>query len=125
MTRSNQGGSILGFLIIGGVLTVLLLGGAYYVQQRATPAPATADNKPADKKDTAKTDEEKKGTATPATEAPKQEASQATPQPAAPSTGELPKTGPAETLSSLLGLGLLSGMFVAYVRSRRHSNVAL
>ena len=134
MASSNQGGSILSFLIIGGVLVALLIGGAYFVQQRSTAsdsekdpvvtqpaaqstdatdkkqAPASQDKKVAvePKKDEAKTE------ATPKEEVPKPTA-----QPVAPPATQLPKTGPAETIGSLLGVGLLSGMIVAYARSRR------
>lgn len=128
MASSNQGGSILSFLIIGGVLIALLIGGAYFVQQRsAQPAtdkaptatqPVAQPNDAADKKDTPATDD-KKVAVEPNKEEPKKEAPTATPQPVTPPTAQLPQTGPAETLGSLLGIGLLSGMIVAYGRSRR------
>lgn len=38
MARTNQGGSILGFLVIGGVLAFLLVGGAYLVRNNLAPA---------------------------------------------------------------------------------------
>lgn len=117
MARSNQGGSILSFLIIGSILAVLLIGGVYFVQQRKShPAPAPTATKPSmQSNDKAKkvVDEPKKDT--PAQEAPKKEA----PTPATPPASELPKTGTTETISSVIGAGLLSGMIVAYVRSRR------
>ncbi len=36
MARKNQGGSILGFVIIGGAMALLLIGGAYFVRQNAS-----------------------------------------------------------------------------------------
>jgi LPXTG-motif cell wall-anchored protein len=128
MASSNQGGSILSFLIIGGVLAALFVGGTYLVQQRAArsetvqtpvaqPANQSEDKTPAaeDKKAATKTE-------------PKAEVKQTAPQPApqstAPATTELPKTGPAQMLGSIIGLGLLSGTTIAYVRSRR-TNVTL
>jgi LPXTG-motif cell wall-anchored protein len=129
MARSNQGGSILSFLIIGGVLAVLLIGGAYFVQQQSarsiadknkTPVatqPAAQSNESADKKNTPATENKKV-----AVEPNKEGAAPKTaPQPTTPPATQLPKTGPAEMVSSLLGAGLLSGMIVAYVRSRRLS----
>ena len=38
MVRANQGGSILGFLIIGGALALLFVGGAYFVRNNLMPA---------------------------------------------------------------------------------------
>jgi LPXTG-motif cell wall-anchored protein len=125
MASSNQGGSILSFLIIGGVLTALLLGGAYFVQQRSADSksapvatqPSDESKDPAKKEQTTPTPpatEDKKV----ATETPKAETPKATPQQSTPAT-ELPTTGPAESLSSLVGLGLLAAMTTAYVRSRR------
>jgi LPXTG-motif cell wall-anchored protein len=138
MASSNQGGSILSFLLIGGVLTVLLIGGAYAIQRRtAQPAaaPVATQNKPADdkkvavapnkdaeKQEAAKKEEAKKAEQQKVAakqEAEKKEAAKSTsPAPAAPATTELPKTGSAESVSAVLGLGLLTGMAVAYVRSR-------
>lgn len=38
MKRTNQGGSILGFVIVGAVLAILLVGGAYGVRHALKPA---------------------------------------------------------------------------------------
>lgn len=128
MTRSNQGGSILSFLIIGGILAVLLIGGAYFVQQRASrPAttPAPTATQPSTQPGAQSNDKDKKVAEEPKKDAPAKEApKQDTTTQATPPAAELPKTGAAETVSSVLGAGLLSGMIVAYVRSRR-SLVAL
>lgn len=128
MARSNQGGSILSFLIIGGILAVLLIGGAYFVQQRTShpaPTPAPTTTQPSTQPSAQSSDKDKKVAEepkkdTPAQEAPKKEA----PTPATPPAAELPKTGATEAISSILGAGLLTGVIVAYVRSRR-SLVAL
>lgn len=129
MASSNQGGSILSFLIIGGVLVAGLIGGAYYVQQRSNAAdsgnapivtqPAAQSNDATDKKPAPATTDEKTAAEPKKEEAKANPAPAATPQPVTPPATQLPKTGPAETISSLLGIGLLSGMIVAYVRSRR------
>jgi LPXTG-motif cell wall-anchored protein len=130
MASVNQGGSILSFLLIGGILTAVLVGGAYFVQQRvggtttdkapvvvqpANQSPDQAANKPTPPAD------DKKVAVEPKKEEPKKEAPKAAPQTTTPPTTELPKTGPVETISSIVGAGLLSGMLVAYVRSRRTS----
>jgi LPXTG-motif cell wall-anchored protein len=133
MASSNQGGSILSFLIIGGVLVALLIAGAYFVQQRSTAPhsdkvpvvtqPATQSKDTTDKKQAPATEDKKVAVEPKKDEAkteaaPKADAPKATPKPATPPAAQLPKTGLAETVSSLLGLGLLSGMIVAYARSR-------
>lgn len=130
MASSNQGGSILSFLVIGGVLAALFVGGTYLVQQRATrsstnQAPVTVQpaNQPADevdKKTTPAADDKKVAVDTKNEEAKKDEP-KATPQVTTPPSTELPKTGSAEVLSSIIGTGLLSGAIVAYMRSRRSS----
>ncbi|MDB5187235.1 MAG: hypothetical protein JWM07_707 [Candidatus Saccharibacteria bacterium] len=141
MANSNQGGSILNFLVVGGVLTALLVGGAYLVQQRSTrsstaPAPVAVQpsGQSSDKADTttAPVADDKKAAVETKKEEPKKETPKAAPAPVkesskpaaqqpAPATAELPKTGPADFLSSIIGAGLLSGMIVAYTRSRRSS----
>ena len=128
MVRANQGGSVLSFLIIGGVLVALLIGGVYFVRNRAndTVARATTDQqkksdsshettttKSDDKKADNKTTETKPDTA-------KQEAP--APKPSTPPTvsrpAELPQTGPAEAFIAMLGASLLAGAATAYYRSR-------
>jgi LPXTG-motif cell wall-anchored protein len=135
MASSNQGGSILSFLVVGGVLAALLIGGAYFVQQRSarsattqTPVavqPASQSKDQADEKAAPAADDKKVAVETkkeePKKEEPKKEAPKAAPQTTTPPAKELPKTGPAETISSIIGAGLLSGMLVAYARSRRAS----
>lgn len=128
MVRSNQGGSVLSFLIIGGVLVALLIGGVYFARTFANDSvvQATGDQKQSNKSDksdeattTTKSDDEKEKpqapTAKPEASNPKPETKPVTPRPA-----ELPQTGPAETLVALLGVGLLTGTATAYYRSRQH-----
>lgn len=146
MVRTNQGGSILNFIIVGVVLAVLLIGGAYYVRQKtqtsadtaSAPAPS-ADQKtnssqnsskkqpaPSQSSDASKdktTNGDDKKTAPAQTSAPAQAPASSTP-PAATSN-QLPQTGPGQTLSSIVALGLLGYMTVAYLRSRRARTLAL
>ena len=133
MGRSNQGGSILSFVIIGGILMTLLVGGAYAVQQRSTQAergdtvavqpentPVAEENEAAPKEDESQEAPAEKEASKPEQKEAKEEAPTATPAPAAPRTAtELPETGPVEAFSSIVGLGLLSAVSIAYVRSRR------
>lgn len=134
MVRANQGGSVLSFLIIGGVLVALLIGGVYFVRNRAndTIARATTDQqkKPDSSHETmtTKSDDKKAGSKTTETkpDASKQEAPAPKPSstpPAASRPAELPQTGPAETAITMFGASLLVGAATAYYRSRsqRHA----
>jgi hypothetical protein len=124
MRRTKQGGSILGYVIVGGVLTVLLLAGVYTLRHNwsGTPADKVA-TQPAGKRSNPKAEEKKESPqaqapapqpATPATPAP------ATPQaPAAPNTQQLPQTGPADTLLSVSILTVIMASFGLYLQSRR------
>lgn len=144
MVRTNQGGSVLGFVIIGGVLALLLVGGIYVAKQQATPespaatpAPAPSEEKPApqpqpndqsgDEKQPAPAPEEGAQPDTsdnqPTDNQPAQpqedepESSQNLPGTGGPK--ELPRTGPAGALASLVAVVLLTGATTAYLRSRR------
>lgn len=122
MVRTNQGGSVLSFIVVAAVLVALFVGGAYTVHQLVTqsdnPAPVQPE-KP--------TPQPEKAQDNPLSKQPQKsnEKSNQTSQNSAnnnvsqkPST-ELPQTGPAELFGSLLALGLLTGSAVSYVRSRR------
>lgn len=132
MVRTSQGGSILSFIIIGVVLVLLLVGGAYFVRQKTqspsgnapvttspqTKAPAASDNK---------NTSDKNGAASPDSSS-KQAVSPDTTDKSAASGGSsnhLPQTGPTETFSALVVLGLVSGVVTAYIRSRRAQPVTL
>lgn len=113
MGRTNQGGSVLSFVIIGIVLAGLLVGGIYFVnQQTGQPSAPTMKQpeKPANKDD----GQNKKQTPPPAEPATKPQ-----PEAGANTTAELPATGPKELIGSLITLGLLSGVITSYLRSRR------
>jgi cytoskeletal protein RodZ len=128
MVRTNEGGSVLSFAVVGVILAILMIGGVVAVRQQsinsrkpapapqkvarvdkgksATPAPSSSNNAPA--------------TPTPAPS--KSETTTPAPQAAepAPATKELPHTGPLQTLTTLLAVGLLTGSLVAYLQSRRY-----
>ena len=129
MVRTNQGGSVLGFVIIGGVLALLLIGGVYFVRQQSevTPSrgisPTPTENQPREEQSTPneetppsnnenKSTEENKNNSQPQTE---------TLPGGGTNTGttELPQTGPAESFISVLLLAVVAGLGVSYVRSRR------
>lgn len=125
MGRTKQGGSILGYVIVGGVLTLLLLGGAYMLRNNWSGKPAeTADKvatQPADKPAATKP-EEKKDTppqSQPAAPQPTAPAAPAPAAPATPNTRQLPQTGPADTLLSVAVLAIVMVSLGLYMQSRR------
>jgi LPXTG-motif cell wall-anchored protein len=126
MVRANQGGSVLSFLIIGGVLVALLIGGVYFVRNQANGSVAQATTDQQKKSDMpeqaapAKTDDkDKKAEDKKATETKPDTSKKEAPAPSpAPRPAELPQTGPAETVAAMMGVSLLVGAATAYYRSR-------
>lgn len=122
--RTNQGGSVLSFIIVAVVLLGVVLGGIYLVR-RATSSTQTAGDNAQESSTTSpqSTLEEQK---TPATETapatpPKSDNSQAqtnTSQ-SSGSAATLPQTGPVETISTALTLAVITGVAVSYARSKR------
>ena len=121
MAQKNQGGSVLGFVVVAVIMAGLLIGGAYALRQLTT-APEqgleptkTAEDKPIqEQKQTPANPDEKK-------EQSKEEPQSSTGSDApAPSAGELPQTGPGESLvGTILALAALTGVAISYARSRR------
>lgn len=127
MVRTNQGGSILGFVIIGGVLALLLVGGAYFVRHTLSPtdereepvvsqndgddsAQSSDDEPDASKEKDEQTDEEATLPGRTDANSPSSQDNEA--------LDDLPQTGPE---GSLLAGILLSGIVAvgtAYKRSR-------
>lgn len=129
MVRTNQGGSILNFIIVGVVLALLVVGGAYFIRQKTrvapeqVPAPAPTTVTPPETDHSKDSDSTNKQPVPSTGSEKKQPSSRQQSTPAASDksakTKELPHTGPVQSLSTILGLGVLSYVAVAYVRSRR------
>lgn len=143
MVRTNEGGSVLSFAVVGIILAILLVGGVTVVRQhyvsgqKTTSAPTKVTHTDKDKttaptasnSDKTPTDEGKAspdgstGTAAPTTSQDTTSSTNAAPASSAPtatSGSELPHTGPVETLTTVLAVGLLTSSSIAYVRSRRY-----
>jgi LPXTG-motif cell wall-anchored protein len=127
MARTNQGGSVLGFVVVAVIMAGLLIGGVYAVRQMtAVPEQElepskTTENKPSNDK---KTDDKKKQETPKTDEKTDQSKSESTPPAdtgsSGPSATELPQTGPGENaLGTAVMLAVLGGVAVSYARSRR------
>jgi len=115
MRRTNEGGSVLGFVVVAVVLAGLLVGGAYFVNRQLTEAPAPV----VEQQDTQTDKKDKKQTPPPAEPGNKHKDTTPESTPRAGVAHELPATGPKEAIGTMLVIGLLSGVLVGYVRSRR------
>ena len=126
MTRRFETGNVVGFVLVGVLLTAMLVGGVWFARHPwgSTPSQTTSQptstDKTTDTTDKTTTDEELKQTlaqqAAKSAEN-KQNNSSTTPS-TSTSSSKLPATGPADTLIQTVGAMLLVGTFVAYVRSR-------
>lgn len=143
MRRTNQGGSLAGFIIIGVLLTLVLVGGLYglnrYNAQRTadetarTESSEATDDETAPKEessgDAAKTDPKSTDTSTQsrtdrsgagnAQQTPAQSSTQPNRSGSQPArSGQLPATGPGDTLLGLMVVTVLTFAGVHYARSR-------
>lgn len=119
MTDHKEGGSVPKFIVVAVILIALLVGGAYFVQQQSRQKPATTpapvaelpggEQKPAEE------------ATTPSSDVPRPSPNNSTTQlsPQNQTTNSLPQSGPTENLLTVLTLGLLVGIGVSYVQSRR------
>ena len=133
--RSNQGGSVASFIIIGVVLVIMTTGVLYWVRHkdapiaRESPTPEVTlpgESAPTDtNKDDAKPSEDKN--TSPSTP---EETNKSVTAPSADSTpvatqtddGALPTTGPADTALELIAIGALAVAGISFVRSRNHAS---
>ncbi len=120
-TRTNQGGSVGAFIIVGVLLTGALVGGVYFVHQRgkqnsALPSTSQSPKQPQNQPKAPQ----------PSTSQPQPTGSSQIPTGSVSKSSPLPATGPANTAIQLVAAGLLTLMAVAYMQSRRRqSRIAL
>lgn len=144
MVRTNQGGSILSFVILGGIMALLLIGGAYVVHHNFAPAektpqiatsgegdgsskqtPNNNQTAPAPKSDQSGEANRSESGATPDNTNSYNSSTQNTekPQPTPASGGQtsngLPTTGPSSALFAGAMLSSLVALLMAYMQSRR------
>lgn len=124
MVRTDQGGSVLGFVVIGIVMAALLVGGIFVMQRqntpRPTPTPQQPTQQPEEQKPVEKPSEQKEKPAPAPQPAPQQDQQTPAQLPSNNVTShEMPQTGPVETLASAIAVLFVSGAVISYVRSRR------
>lgn len=134
MRQSSQVGSIIAYVGIAIVLAGLLIGGVYLIRQQTAQKPSSAEavtqqpsatqGVPEQSKEQAKTEGDP-STSSEATRGKEEttDKDQAT-QPASDASSqssavELPQTGSSEMFYAALVAGILTGIGVAYVQSRR------
>lgn len=138
ITRTNQGGSVVTFAVVGAILVVLLAGGIYYAYQRGsqvrtgepligstehkTAAPSTpksTDNsgKSSDKSDSTGQPQPQTSTTTPEpnTQSP---SPSSTGSSSSQASGKIPQTGPADTMYLLVSVAIVAFATARYLRSR-------
>lgn len=127
MTRRFEQGSVVGFVLIGVLLTGLLVGGVWLARHPINSSQvATDSNSSKAQKDTTSASSSSNDTAKATTD---EELKAALAQQAAQSLANggssssstatnLPTTGPADALFEMVGAMALAGATVAYVRSR-------
>lgn len=121
--RANQGGSTTSFLLVGVAFIIMVAGGLYVLKNREgtnTTKPASRSVSPSPSSSAQK---QQKNTA-----APVPKSSQApTKQPGVNhglrsqngSSAPLPKTGPSESVATIIVAALLTSATVAYLQSRK------
>ncbi len=139
MAHRSEQGNVLGFVLVGALLVVLLLGGIYVVRHAISGSgsndiatknqPETNSSTADDPDNKTNSSESSSGSqAEPGDQAQKDssdknssnnQSSSTNPSGATGQTGTLPQTGPADTLVSVVGAALLAGASLSYARSRR------
>lgn len=120
MEREGRGRKILGFIVGLLILMAFLLGAIYFVRQQMKPAntpspePARQEQQPAPQ---APKEEEAAPGEQPASEPPAQSNSSISVQ--VPTASVLPETGSADVLPMALVAAIISGVVVAFIRSRQ------
>ncbi len=122
-TRTNEGGSVVSFIVIGVVLAAIVVGGIYIVQKRGENAPTVSSNPTASPSMSPIASDSTPPAVSPGTQATPTPSKTPSTQPSPsktplPSTGvPLPTTGPSDNLLSAIGFAILLGVSIAYLRS--------
>ncbi len=121
--RTNQGGSVVSFVVVGIVLVALVIGGVYMLQHRGGDTPEVAKtNSPVPAPSASSSSSPVPSTSkSPAPSKSVQPVPSSSPKPA-PSTvpvpENMPATGPSDILPSGIVVAILLGVTVSYAQSR-------
>lgn len=116
-TRTNQGGSVINFLIVGIVLAAITLGAIYFAQQRSKDAANEPKSPVAVSPSSQPVPSSTPPAPNPASPSPSPSPSAS---PTVPTTGVMPSTGPSDDLLAVsLPLALIVMTGIAYTKSRR------
>lgn len=128
MVRQNERGSVVGFVIVGILLTAALVGGVWFAghlgsSKVASNSDNSSNTTSSNSGNQATTDEQLRDTLSQQSSqssgtSNSSQSSSSTSSTATSSTTKLPTTGPTDTLFEMLGMSLLVGVTVAYARSR-------
>lgn len=127
--RTNQGGSVVNFVIIGIILVLAVASVGYVVIKRGERA--RKDIAIATIEEQTKNSQDKTNTETSKPEVTKQASDEKTKTPTQPSAVQpepsktLPATGPEQTVGELVALGLIMFAITSYVASRRELSRSL
>lgn len=124
--RTNQGGSVVAFVIVGVVLAGVVAGGVYLVNQRnkenIANQPSGGTNQPQSSSPTPAPSSNQGGSRgaspSPSTNQQNQSAQTSPPTTGVAQNGSLPTSGPADDGLRVLALSILIGVLVAYIRSQ-------
>jgi len=119
--RFKQIGSAVAFTIVGVVLTAALIVSVYFIRQHGEQARKEQAIAAYDKQKTEQAAEEANDNDESENEQSSSSSSESTgTETSAPSTQELPLTGPASIIGDLLAVGTLTVAVTGYVSSRRN-----
>ena len=128
--RTNQGGSVVSFVVVGIVLVALVIGGVYMLQHRGGDTPEVAKtNSPAPAPSASSSNSPVPSTSkSPAPSKSAQPTPSSSPKPvpsAAPAPENMPATGPSDILPGGIAAAILLGVTVSYAQSRSARKRAL
>lgn len=125
MIRTNQGGSVASFIIVAALLVLGTAGLLYFVKRGDAPKAGTpvavSDNK--DKKPTSNGGQKVNEGSGSTTKNNKPSTNSTTNNPGSTSVTELSRTGPAETFTQIVMVGILAAALMSYAQSRKQAAI--
>jgi cytoskeletal protein RodZ len=127
LRRTNQGGSVVSFIIVGVILAAGLIGAVYFLKQhsdqmRKDQAIAISDQQKKANEEAAKSESSNKSSTTSSNKSTtgSSNAAPSAPSETASTSQNLPTTGPELVIGEAIGIYLLTVAIASYVSSRRN-----